>query len=179
MLEALDNAAMDVNAYVFMPNHIHLLVTPTDPQAIPKAMHSATRRYSGYFNKRYHRTGTLWEGRYKSSTTLTQRHFLNCHRYIDLNPVRARIAQRPEEYAWSSHRFYAFGESNSLVQPHHAMAGLAANAGSMQAEYRTLFWDPLDDKDLEEIRACTEANRNMGDPPRIGRPRKVILAPFF
>jgi putative transposase len=177
--EAIDVAAIDINAYVFMPNHIHLLVTPTDPLAIAKAMHAATRRYSGYFNKRYDRTGTLWEGRYRASTTLTQQHFLNCHRYIDLNPVRASIAPRPEEYPWSSHRFYAHGESNSLVRPHHAMAHLGAEAGSLQSEYRTLLEAPLEARDLEEIRACTEANRDMGRPAKVGRPRKFILAPFF
>ena len=121
----------------------------------------------------------MWEGRYKSSMVLTQRHFLNCHRYIDLNPVRAGIAERPDDYAWSSHRFYAFGESNSLVRPHEALARLAAERGSLQSEYGTLFSSPLEGKDLEEIRACTAANRVMGDPPKMGRPRKVILAPFF
>ena len=168
---------MDINAYVFMPNHVHLLVTPMDPSAVARTMHSATRRYSGYFNKRYHRTGTLWEGRYRASTTLTERHFLNCHRYIDLNPVRAGISRRPEDYAWSSHRFYVLGETNTLVKPHAALTKLGA--GSLQTEYGTLFSSPLDPKDLQEIRACTEANRDMGDPPRMGRPRKVILAPFF
>ena len=177
--EAVDDCAADINAYVFMKNHIHLLVTPRDPLAIAQLMHAATRRYSGYFNTRYQRTGTLWEGRYRASVTLTQQHFLNCHRYIDLNPVRAAMTRRPEDYAWSSHRFYALGESNDLIRPHEAMMQLAPDQASRQLEYRALFFDELGAEDLDEIRSCTDANRDMGDRPKVGRPRKLILAPFY
>ena len=177
--EAVDEAALEVNAYVFMPNHVHLLVAPGEPHAIAKVMHSATRRYSGYFNTRYGRTGTLWEGRYRASATLTQRHFLNCHRYIDFNPVRAGLARRPEDYAWSSHRFYAFGESNDLIRAHDAIAVLGCDEAARREEYRAMCFEGMPPQDLEEIRICTDANRDMGDRPKVGRPRKFILAPFY
>lgn len=177
--EAVDDADVDVNAYVFMSNHIHLLVTPRQPLAIAKLMHAATRRYSGYFNIRYRRTGTLWEGRYRASTTLTQAHFLNCHRYIDLNPVRAAMTKRAEDYAWSSHRFYALGESNELIHPHEAITSLGGDPASRRVGYRELFFTGLTADELDEIRTCTDSNRDMGDRPKVGRPPKLILAPFY
>jgi putative transposase len=142
-------------------------------------MHTATRRYAGYFNTRYERTGTLWGGRYRPSRITSDRYFLNCHRYIDLNPVRAALAVHPEDYAWSSYRFYAFGEPNGVLRPHIALLAVHDDPLKRQAFYRSLFRTPLEDEDLETIRACTDAGRDMGDPPRRGRPRKINLAPFF
>jgi len=177
--EASDLHSVDVNAYVFMPNHIHLLLTPGELGGIARFMHAATRRYAGYFNKRYERTGTLWEGRYRPSRVITDRYFLNCHRYIDSNPVRSMMAAHPGDYAWSSYRFYALGESNSLVRAHDAMLSVDDDPAKRQSFYRALFAKPLEDDDLKVIRACTQAGRDMGDPPRRGRPRKINLAPFF
>jgi len=102
--EASDEHRVAVNAYVFMSNHLHLLMTPEEEGvAISRAMHSASRRYAGYFNHRYERTGTLWEGRFHASLVTTDKYLITCHRYIDLNPVRAGLAAGPELYAWSSH----------------------------------------------------------------------------
>ena len=177
--ESIDDGSVDIHAYVFMGNHIHLLMTPNVLDAVGKTMHSATRRYAGYFNTRYQRTGTLWEGRYRASRILSQEHFLACHRYIDLNPVMAGLARLPEDYAWSSHRHYAFGESNSLVRAHKVVAQLLAEARNPSTAYRQLFEEPMDPLDLEMIRVCTQAGRDMGDIPKRGRPRKMYLAPFF
>ena len=177
--ESVDDGCVDIHAYVFMENHIHLLVTPNALDAVAKVMQSATRRYAGYFNTRYQRTGTLWEGRYRASRILTQEHFLACHRYIDLNPVRAGLATLPEDYAWSSHRLYALGEANSLIHPHKVVVQLLADSNNPFAAYRQLFEGPMDHEELELIRVCTQASRDMGDVPKKGRPRKMYLAPFF
>src|SRR6187402_430264 len=106
--EAAAEFHVAVHAYVLMTNHVHLLLSPEREGAdISRAMQSAAIRYVGYYNKRYERSGTLWEGRFHSSIIQHDRYLLACHRYIDLNPVRARLTARPEDYVWSTHRHYA------------------------------------------------------------------------
>src|SRR4029079_5119566 len=95
--EAVDQCAVAVNAYVLMTNHIHLLLTPGNSAGVSKALHSASRRYAGYFNSRYKRTGTLWEGRFYAALVPSERYLFSCYRYIDMNPVRARLVSRPDE----------------------------------------------------------------------------------
>ncbi len=92
-----------VHAYVLMTNHVHLLMTPSEAGQIGHLMQSLGRRYVRYVNDRYHRTGTLWEGRYKSSPVDSETYLLHCYRYIELNPVRARMTTDPLHYPWSSH----------------------------------------------------------------------------
>lgn len=107
-----------VHAYVLMTNHVHLLMTPEAPGQVARVMQDLGRRYVRYINERYHRTGTPWEGRYKSCPVADDRYLLQCQRYIELNPVRARMVGDPADYRWSSHRHTAFGEPDPLVQPH-------------------------------------------------------------
>ena len=174
--EAADKHQVAVNAYVFMSNHVHLLLTPEDPWAISRTMHSASRRYAGYFNKRYERTGTLWEGRFHASLVKTDSYFLTCHRYIDQNPLRAGLARVPEQYPWSSHRFYATGEVNSLVTAHHAISVLGESEQSRHRAYRDLVSRPVRDADLDCIRKACRSGRPIGeDVPRVGRPCKKIV----
>ena len=169
--EATDEFQVAVNAYVFMGNHIHLLLTPGDPLAISRAMHSASRRYAGYFNHRYERTGTLWEGRFHASLVKTDHYFLGCHRYIDQNPVRAGLVRVPELHPWSSHRFYAFGEANPLITPHGAIALLGESELSRRYAYQALCSRPLDDGELDIIRKASRAGRPIGEEGRpMGRP---------
>ena len=92
---AANNNDLAVHAWVFMHNHIHLLVTPSGRQSLPKTMQSIGRRYAQYFNQTYLRSGSLWEGRYKSSLVDTDSYLLSCYRYIELNPVRACIVKNP------------------------------------------------------------------------------------
>jgi len=91
-----------LHAYVFMTNHVHLLVTPTTASSIAKVMQSVGRRYVRRFNDTYLRTGTLWEGRYKATLVDSEQYLLACYRYIELNPVRARLVADPRAYPWSS-----------------------------------------------------------------------------
>ena len=87
-----------IHAWVLMTNHVHLLCTPSTTTAISKMMQSLGRMYVMYFNRKYHRTGTLWEGRYKSCLVQDERYLLHVHRYIELNPVRAEMVDDPGDY---------------------------------------------------------------------------------
>lgn len=94
-----------------MTNHIHLLATPESGNAISKVFQSIGRRYVQYFNATYRRTGTLWEGRYRATVVESEQYLLKLIRYIELNPVRARMVARPDDYAWSSYGRRARGET--------------------------------------------------------------------
>ena len=103
--EVADKHQCDIHAYVLMTNHVHLLVTPHQENSIGKMMQTLGRYYVQYFNDRYQRTGTLWEGRYKATLIDTEQYLLTCMRYIELNPVRAKnMAKHASEYPWSSYR---------------------------------------------------------------------------
>jgi putative transposase len=122
--EAADRHGLAVYAWVFMHNHLHLLATPADEHALPRAMQTLGRRYVQYFNRSYRRSVALWEGRYKSALVDTERYLLACYRYIELNPVRAGIARRPEDYPYSSFHANALGKPDAVVTPHLVFLGL-------------------------------------------------------
>ena len=110
-----------------MTNHVHLLMTPDEAGQIARVMQSLGRRYVRYVNDRYHRTGTLWEGRYRACLVDSEDYLLRCYRYIELNPVRAAMVSAPVDYAWSSYRKNALGIDDNLVRPHRAYLALGAN----------------------------------------------------
>jgi putative transposase len=168
---------VDVNAYVFMTNHVHLMLTPGNRGCISRMMHWMARRYAGYFNKRYGRTGHCWEGRFHSSLITQERYVLACHRYIDMNPVRAGMVGHPADYAWSSHRFHAFGEMNELVTPHSALLELGANEATRRMSYHALFRDVLEPELLEKIRDSVNCGYPIGEVVRRGPRRKTEFVP--
>lgn len=159
-LEKLHDAAQKsgctVHAYVLMTNHVHFLVTPDSETGIGKMMQILGRYYVQYFNYCYQRTGTLWEGRYKSSLIDTENYLLTCMRYIELNPVRATgMANHPSEYPWSSYRCNALGHVDEVVSPHQIYQRLGKTAPERQSAYRQLFRSRLPEKTLAEIRDAT------------------------
>jgi putative transposase len=107
-----------LHAYVLMSNHFHLLATPETVEGIPQMMQAVGRRYVRNYNLRQQRTGTLWEGRYKSNLIQAERHLLACMVYMDLNPVRAGMVLDPADYAWSSHQHYIGRRVDKLITPH-------------------------------------------------------------
>ena len=107
-----------IHAYVLMDNHFHLLLTPSTADGLPKMMQAVGRRYVRYFNDVQQRSGTLWEGRYKSALVQTERYLMACMVYLDLNPVRAGLVSRPQDHRWSSHAHYAGVCNDRLVTPH-------------------------------------------------------------
>jgi len=136
-------AQVAVHAYVLMSNHFHLLATPETAEGIPQLMQSLGRRYVRYFNQRQGRTGTLWEGRYRSTLIQADRYLLACMAYIDLNPVRARIADAAVDYPWSSHGHYVGQRIDRLVTPHPLWWQLGNTPFAREAAYRELVQSGL------------------------------------
>jgi putative transposase len=131
-------AGIAIHAYVLMSNHFHLLATPDSAAGIPQMMQDVGRRYVRYFNQRQGRTGTLWEGRYRSTLIQAERYLLTCMAYIDLNPVRAGIALAPGDYPWSSHGHYVGLRNDRLVSPHPLYWELGNTPFARDAAYAEL-----------------------------------------
>jgi putative transposase len=160
---ASERAGCDIHAYVLMSNHVHLLITPRDARSPSRMMHMLGRAYVRYFNDRHGRTGTLWEGRFRSSLVDSERYFLVCSRYVELNPVRAGIVSRPGDYRWSSFRCNAHGERDALVTPHPIYMALDWTACTRRASYRTLFDSPLEPRVMNAIRRATKSGLSVGE----------------
>ena len=141
-----------IHAYVLMTNHVHLLVTPLVEQGIAQMMQALGRRYVYYVNKTYKRTGTLWEGRYKSSLVDSERYLLTCMRYIELNPIRADMVKHPGEYKWSSYSFNAQGKIDSFIEEHPVYLALGETVAIRLEAYRELFRHHIDNDTLHDIR---------------------------
>ena len=146
-----------IHAYCLMTNHVHLLITPAKPDSCPAMMRDIGRRYVPYFNRRHERTGTLWEGRFRSCIVQSARYVLACYRYIELNPVRARMVAEPAAYLWSSHAANAGLRSDPSVSPHAEFDALHADGERRRFAYRALFNDRLDEALLEAIRDSTKS----------------------
>ena len=153
--EACEKYGCAVHAYVLMTNHVHLLITPGTKDGLGKVMQSLGRYYVQYFNYRYKRTGTLWEGRYKATLLDSEQYLLICYRYIELNPVRAGMVNQPSEYPWSSYHYNALGNSNKLLTPHDLYQRMGQDQLSREKAYRELFRCHLAEKTLADIRAAT------------------------
>ena len=162
LVEACERHGCRVHAYVFMTNHAHVLITPTTPSGVSEVMQTVGRRYVRRFNDTYRRTGTLWEGRYKATVVETDRYLLACHRYIELNPVRAGLVERPKDYRWSSYHANALGDRDPLVTQHESLHKLGTNARGRRTAYRALVDDGLPDSTINEIRDATNHGWALG-----------------
>ena len=151
--------AVDIHAWVLMTNHVHLLCTPQKDGAVSLMMQSIGRRYVQYFNYQYRRSGTLWEGRYKSCLVQAERYLIEVYRYIELNPVRANMVQDPSDYAWSSYQINALGKLSDICTPHSEYLRLGQTPNERIKNYRALFSHHVGSDLLEEIRSGT--NRGM------------------
>jgi putative transposase len=139
LLALIDENARKFNvalhAYVLMGNHFHLLLTPETDDGLPRMMQAVGRRYVRYFNDRQQRSGTLWEGRYRSTLVQSERYLLACMAYIDLNPVRAGLVVEPQDYAWSSYGHYAGLRPDRLLTPHPLFWSLGNTPFAREAAY--------------------------------------------
>ena len=151
-----------LHAYVFMTNHVHLLMTPSEIGAIGRVLQSVGRRYVRRFNDTYGRSGTLWEGRHKATVVETERYLFTCYRYIELNPVRAGMVDHPCDYRWSSHLANAYGATDSIVTPHASYMALDVDDSTRLTAYRALFDGELDDADLAAVRESTRKGWALG-----------------
>ena len=160
--EALFDTGVALHAYVLMDNHVHLLVTPPEVGAVSRLMQKLGRQYVGRFNTRHRRTGTLWEGRYKSCLVGSDDYLLQCSRYIDLNPVRARMTDDPVRFGWSSCAPLCGERDDPLLSPHRAYPRLGVTRAERAIAYRALLRDALSDDDLQAIRAYLQQQRAWG-----------------
>ena len=151
-----------VHAYVLMTNHVHLLITPDGNDGLAKMMKCLGQRYVQYINRTYCRSGTLWEGRFKSCITREDEYVLSCYRYIELNPVRAHMVEHPGEYFWSSYRANAQLERNEMISPHDAYLALGICNEDQQRQYRELFKSELCSKIVDQVRVATNSNYALG-----------------
>jgi putative transposase len=152
-----------VHSYVLMTNHVHLLMTPTDKKGVSLLMQSLGRYYVRYVNDTYNRSGTLWEGRYKSTLVDSDNYFLIVSRYIELNPVRASMVKHPSEYPWSSFRKNALGVPIKLITAHFCYLSLGRDDSERQNAYKALFNSRIPDYTIKEIRDSLNKAWVLGD----------------
>ncbi len=153
-----------IHAYVLMGNHFHLLATPTGSSGLPQMMQAVGRRYVRHFNDSQGRSGTLWEGRYKSTLIQTDRYFLACMAYIDLNPVRAGIVAEPRLYPWSSHRHYVGMAQDPLVTPHALYWALGNTPFAREAAYGDLVQAGISPETQQSLTQSALRGWALGDP---------------
>lgn len=153
-----------IHAYVLMSNHFHLLVTPEDATGLARMMQWVGRYYVPYFNLKYGRNGTLWQGRYRTAVIDSERYFLLCSRYIELNPVRAGLVASPENYAWSSYRHHAGLAPDSLITEHPLFWALGNTPFAREAAYRHLIEQALSAKDMTALTEATLKGWAIGSP---------------
>jgi putative transposase len=167
MLGLLDEDArkfrVNVHAYVLMPNHFHLLLTPQEAQAVPRMMQAVGRRYVRYFNQRQSRSGTLWEGRYRSTLIQPESYLLACMAYIDLNPVRAGISVQPRDYPWSSHVYCVGLRPDPLMTPHALYWNLGNTPFAREAAYAALVERGLEPGLQQELTQAVLSGWALGD----------------
>ena len=145
-----------------MTNHVHLLCTPQHENSAEQLMKNQGQRYVQYINRTYRRSGTLWEGRFKSCLAHGETYVMTCYRYIELNPVRANRVHHPRDYRWSSYRANAEGRQDSILTPHSLYMRLGQNAGQRETAYRGLFEVDLDPDQITAIRNATNGNYVLG-----------------
>ena len=177
-----------LHAWVLMTNHVHLLLTPESRGGVSTLMQGLGRRYVRYINDRYSRTGTLWEGRFKSCLVAGEDYLLTCMRYIELNPVRAGMVADPADYPWSSHHATAFGRDTHRLQAHPSWLGLDGDEHIRQQRWRAFVMEGIGSDPPDLLRRCLQRQHPYGSdrfraaiearlgrqcgPARIGRPRK-------
>jgi putative transposase len=177
-----------LHAYVLMSNHVHLLLTPKHPDGAAQLMKNLGQRYVQYVNRTYRRSGTLWEGRFRSCLMQNEKYTLECYRHIEMNPLRKGIASKLSDYAWSSYHSNAMGAQSAVIQPHPEYLKLGTTESERQIAYGRLLETPLDTATIQSIRSATNGNFVLGDaafqqeissrlqrrvtPGKTGRPRK-------
>lgn len=188
LADAAERRRCAIHAYALMTNHVHLLVTPAETGGVSMMMQDVGRRYVRIVNDIHARTGTLWEGRFKSNLIDSDSYLLICHRYIELNPVRAGIVSSPADFPWTSHPYYACGKPNRLISEHPVYVGLGTTPIDRRKKFLSLFENPLDEHDMTRLRAAVNKGWALGSeafldrvealmgirvrPPKRGRPKK-------
>jgi len=151
--------ACKVHAYCLMTNHVHLLLTAGSPEGCTALMHGLAHRYAHYFNRRYERTGTLWEGRFRSCLVESSSYVLACYRYIEMNPVRAGMVKHPSAYVWSSYTANSGARVDPLVTPHPEFEAIGAT------QYMQMLSEAPAPEFLQRIREATNGGYPLATEP--------------
>jgi len=157
-----------IHAYVIMDNHFHVLLTPATDEGLPQMMQAVGRAYVRYFNLRYQRTGTLWEGRYRSNLMESERYLLACMVYIDLNPVRAGMVGQAADFKWSSHRHCIGQVSDKTVTPHALFWSLGNTPFAREAAYAALVQAGLGLSEKEQLTHSALSGWALGSEDFVG-----------
>jgi putative transposase len=190
---AAERFKVAIHAYALMPNHLHLLATPSDSTGLARMMQWVGRYYVPYFNAKFNRTGTLWQGRFRTSVVESERYFMVCSRYIELNPVRAGMVGDPADYLWSSYGHHVGIRSDPLIADHPLYWQLGNTPFAREAAYRQLVAQGLSQPELEAVRGAVQKGSALGAasfmrllegqvarrvlPGKRGRPRKELAVP--
>jgi putative transposase len=180
-----------IHSYVLMPNHLHLLATPGDNDGLAQMMQKLGRFYVPWFNNKYERNGGLFQGRFRTSLVDSERYFLACSRYIELNPVRAHLAAGPLDYPWSSYAHHAGTRADPIVTDHALYWALGNTPFQREAAYIELVEQGLSGEELELINSAVLKGQPLGSdtfkaelerktkrqilPAKRGRPFKAPL----
>lgn len=153
--EAAEKYGLAIHAYVLMTNHVHLFASGRERRSLGRTIQAVGRKYVPQFNRRRQRVGTLWEGRHRATPVESERYALACHRYIELNPVRAAMVPEPAAFIWSSYLHYAHGRPDDLISPHETYVSLGADDEARRNAYRALCAEALPAETVKKIReAC-------------------------
>ena len=161
--EYAKSSGCSIHSFVLMTNHVHILLTPKRSDSAGNLMKRLGQRYVQYINRTYKRSGTLWEGRFRSSIIQQQEYLFSCQRYIEMNPVRAEMVKHPGEYRWSSYQFNAQGRPSELLSPHPLYLSLGRTNTEKQTAYRELFRYELESGEMDKIRKATNGNFALGN----------------
>jgi putative transposase len=142
---------VSVHAYALMPNHLHLLASPSTEEGLARMMQRVGRYYVPWFNQKYERLGGLFRGRFKTSLIDPERYFMTCSRYIEFNPVRSGMVSDPVDYRWSSYAHHAGVRQESLIVDHALYWGLGNTPFQREAAYIELARQPLSVAELDSI----------------------------
>lgn len=170
-----ENAAkfeVAIHAYVLMSNHFHVLATPTTTSGLSHMMQALGRRYVRLFNDSQGRTGTLWEGRYKSTVIQSERYLLACMVYLDLNPVRAGMVDAPAHYAWSSHAHYVGVRHDPLLTPHAMYWALGNTPFAREVAYSDLVQAGLTPQVQQDLTQSVQRGWALGASDFVGELQK-------
>jgi putative transposase len=191
--DAIRQYGVALHAYVFLPNHMHLLVSPGDAQGLGKMLQWLGRCYVPYFNHKYQRTGSLWQGRYKTTVVDAASFLLPCMHYVELDPVRTGLVTDPGAYGWSSYAHHAGITPDPHITDHPLYWQLGNTPFEREVTYRLLVEQALGPNQFAmleqglgkgwavgstEFKAMLEKQvQRRVQPAKRGRPAKGISNP--
>jgi putative transposase len=152
-----------IHAYVLMPNHVHCLITPETTNGVGQMMQFVGRNYVSYINRTYDRSGTLWEGRYKSCLVNPAQYGLACYRYLETNPVRSKLVATPGDYRWSSYPANALGKHQDKLSPLNTYNALGNTAADRQQAYQALISQVQNAREMDMIQRSVQTGTPLGD----------------